>query len=544
MIEAPRTIAVDLTPLLPGGENGGAKVFVLELLRTLPRLVPRCEFVLLTRSSTHAELAALDGVNVRRVQVLVDGPAGDAHTPPFGFRAQRLARVLPVRIRRLAAAALYRWKQRRRRSSATSLLRAIRADLLYCPFTAPTYAEPGVPVVCTVHDIQYKTYPQFFSVADVEHRDAVFRSACREATRLAAVSDYARDSSIRHGELDPSRIRTVHSRLAARFAATVPAGEDVLSRLELKPRSYLLYPANFWKHKNHEMLLTAFGIAVQGALPPEICLVCTGAPGARSEFLAQAAAAMGLAARMRFPGFLDAAAMGTLLRESAGVVFPSLYEGFGLPVLEAMACGVPVACSNTTSLPDIAAGAAIEFDPRVVSELSAAIIALCTDVPLRRRLVTAGMTRAQEFSDVTRMAREYWELFVEAFRDGRRQSSIGGVYADGWVGAEMVIDVVSPAGAAALEFEMTAPDWLPHARVHVAVCAENGGRSRRLSLRRGERRRWSVPVRDGIWQVRIAPGFVPAQCGHGDDQRLLTLMLGEASVRGADGRTDVLWGGA
>lgn len=69
MIEAPRTIAVDLTPLLPGGENGGAKVFVLELLRTLPRLVPRCEFVLLTRSSAHAELAALDGANVRRVQV-------------------------------------------------------------------------------------------------------------------------------------------------------------------------------------------------------------------------------------------------------------------------------------------------------------------------------------------------------------------------------------------------------------------------------------------------------------------------------------------
>ncbi len=188
----------------------------------------------------------------------------------------------------------------------------------------------------------------------------------------------------------------------------------MLARLGLARGRYLIYPANFWKHKNHEMLLTAFGMAARGGLPEDIRLVCTGAPGARRDFLVQAADAMGLGTRIVFPGYVPTEALGALLGNSAGMVFPSLYEGFGMPVIEAMTAGVAVACSNATSLPEIATGAALLFDPRVPAQIATAMLELVNDPARRAGLVAAGLERAAEFSDAGRMAEEYRDAFRQA----------------------------------------------------------------------------------------------------------------------------------
>ncbi|MFZ3042146.1 MAG: glycosyltransferase family 1 protein, partial [Thiobacillus sp.] len=152
-----------------------------------------------------------------------------------------------------------------------------------------------------------------------------------------------------------------------------------------------IYPANFWKHKNHEMLLTAFGMACHDGLAADIKLVCTGAPGARQEWLVSAARAMNLGERVLFPGYLPETELAALMAQCRGVVFPSLYEGFGLPVIEAMAAGVPVACGNTTSLPEVAAGAAIMCDPRVPTQIAEAILTLVEDDTTRIQLIKAGL---------------------------------------------------------------------------------------------------------------------------------------------------------
>jgi glycosyltransferase involved in cell wall biosynthesis len=406
-VRAVTTVAVDLTPVLPGGENGGAKGFALALVAHLAAHAPAASFVVLTQAASHDELSRLDSANVRRVQV-VGAAASRARSGLFGSATLALSR-LPARPRASLAALGYRANARLKRSGARGLLRREAADVLLCPFTAPTFRVPGIPTVCTVYDRQYRAYPQFFAIEDAVLRECAYADACRHGNALAAISDFTRGEALEDGSVAPARISTIALRLARRLAPS-PADEGTLARLGLEAGRYLLYPANFWRHKNHEMLLDAFAIARARGLDPAMKLVCTGEPGARQAWLAEAARRMGLDAMMSFPGFLAQAELDALLARAAGLVFPSLYEGFGLPVAEAMAAGIPVACGDRTALPEVAGGAALLFDPRRPAAIADAMIAITRDEALRARLVADGLKRAEAFLDGERMAREYWAL--------------------------------------------------------------------------------------------------------------------------------------
>lgn len=415
-----KTIVVDFTPILPGGDNGGAKIFVLELVHRLAAMHPETRFILLTQATTHDELASMDSANVSRRMVV--GPTV-AHTvrPRMEALARRVLPRLPTPLRGRIMGLGYRLNSALKRGGSGSLLSEIGADLLFCPFTAPTYFVPGIPIICTIYDLQYKTYPEFFAPEDVAYRDRTFVEACRRANALAAISDYSREAAIRHGNLDPERIRTIHLRMARRMATWADENKAILDRLGLVPQRYLVYPANFWKHKNHEMLLTAFGMACRQGLPLDAKLVCTGEAGERQAWLLRAARTMNLGERILFPGYLHDAELAALMKQCRGVVFPSLHEGFGLPVIEAMAAGVPVACSNTTALMEVAGDAAIMFDPRIPAQIADAIFALVQDAAARAERIKAGLARAAEFADTDRMAREYMDLFHLALATGRNQ---------------------------------------------------------------------------------------------------------------------------
>lgn len=398
MHESFRTIAVDVTPILPHGENGGPKIFVMELLKWLAEIAPEARFVLLTQATSHDELEVLDRINVERRMVL--GSASPSHLRRRSFFRFPLWPKSTVRTRR---------------GSAT-LLRSIGADLLFCPFTAPTYFEPVIPTVCTIYDLRHKAYPEFFTAEDRAERDRSFIEACRHATGLVTISDYSRKAAIVHGKLDPVRVHTILPRMAQRLSARSERQKTELDGVDLVPQRYLIYPANFWKHKNHEMLLTAFGMACRSGLASDVKLVCTGSPGLRRQWLMAAAVNMNLADRVLFPGYVSDAQLATLMANCGGVVFPSLYEGFGLPVIEAMAANVPVACSNVASLPEVTAQAALLFDPRSASQIALAMISLMQDAMLRERLILAGQKRAVEFSEPARTAMDYWELFKYVLR--------------------------------------------------------------------------------------------------------------------------------
>lgn len=531
------TIMVDLTPVLPGGENGGAKIFILELLRRLAEMAPQTQFVLLTQAGSHEELAIMDRPNMRRLMVIGSVVENSLRSRLLGLTLRILPRWHIVNRLR------YKLNTMLKRGNSSALLHDMVADLLYCPFTAPTYFKPGIPTVCTIYDLQHKTYPEFFAAEDVAHRDRIFSEACRRATALATISNYSRDSVIAHGNIDPSHIHTIYLRMAQRIAPRVENDKAILDRLKLSPQRYLIYPANFWKHKNHEMLLTAFGMACHDGLAADIKLVCTGAPGARQEWLVNAAQTMKLGDRVLFPGYLPNAELAVLMANCTGMVFPSLYEGFGLPVIEAMAAGVPVACSNTASLPEVAADAAMLFDPRIPTQIAQSMISLVENEALRAHLIQAGLQRAAEFSDSERMAREYWELFQHALTNVKHENFLTGVYIDGWAEPCLHIQVAPATNQQTLELEFLAPEWLPHQCITVQVSSGETKQGDTLVFNHGTNAVLSLPIEPtgGCYEVRITPTFIPASLDGGGDYRELSVVLQRCGIVHADGQYNELF---
>jgi len=379
------TVMVDLTPLLPGGGNGGAKWFVLALLAGMAERRPRWRWLLLTT-------AANDELVRERFPTLARLCTGGGDAAP----------------------AL--------RPDPAALPGGGRADLLYCPFTALFYAKPAVPTIATVYDLQFIAYPQFFSRTEVEERARHFFRAAAAADRLVCISDYVRDQVCRATGLGAAWVKRVHISLPDRLGPADPAAlPALLARHGLRHGRYLIYPANTWPHKNHDMLLAAAGLFFARHPASDLKLVCPGvSDDRRGQALKAAARRMGLAERAIFPGFLGERDLAGLFAGARALIFPSLFEGFGMPLLEAMAQGVPVLSANTTSLPEIAGDAALMFDPRRPDEIVGAIETIEGEPRMAERLAAAGRARAAQFGNAATMAEAYLALFDDVMALQRR----------------------------------------------------------------------------------------------------------------------------
>jgi glycosyltransferase involved in cell wall biosynthesis len=249
--------------------------------------------------------------------------------------------------------------------------------------------------VVTVHDLIYRIVPEaHFGLRALGMR-ALVPAAVRRSDRVIAVSRSTRDDLVRLLGVPAGRIDVVPSGVGTTArAAPEPEGE-LRSRHSLGDRPVALAVSAKRPHKNLRRLLDALAL-----LPPERrpVLFLVGYPTEHEEDLRRHAADLGLAGDVRFPGWVDAAELEGLYALASCFVFPSLYEGFGLPVLEAMARGVPVACADRASLPEIAGDAALRFDPEDPTAIATALERLLTDRRLADRLRAAGREQAARFS--------------------------------------------------------------------------------------------------------------------------------------------------
>ena len=332
-------VGISLLTLVPG-ELGGSETYVRQLLRGLGRVGEHDYRVLLPPAAPGAS----------------EGLAAEVATE------YRLARTVPKRLLAMAEATVRPAPLRRRLSDAA---------VVHYPLTL-RIPRVDRPSVVTLHDLQHLDLPAMFPRSERLFRSVAWHRSVLAADRVIVLSEFVRERAIAKLDVRPERIRVVHSGV----------DHDRLRPAPVEREAFLLYPARPWPHKNHTLLFEAFAVVRRER--PELTLVLTGG----GDFGA-------LPDGVETRGLVSDDELASLFQRAAAVVFPSLYEGFGQPPLEAMACGAPVACSEAASLPEIVGDAARLFDPRDPDAIAEAIheVLAAPDEWSRR-----GIARAASFS--------------------------------------------------------------------------------------------------------------------------------------------------
>ena len=336
---------------------------------SLLTLVPRIS----GGSETYARelVRALGEVGAHSYRVLLPSIATDVDGLPSEVVDEyRASSSMPGRIVAMSEGVL-RGRRLRRRLAGL--------DAVHFPLTVmlPRVADP--PAVTTVLDLQHEFLPQFFSRAERAYRRAVYGWSVRGSRLVITISEHAARAVVDRFDVPESQVRPIH--LGLDHSVFRPADEE--------RGRFLVYPARAWPHKNHARLFEAF--AELRRRHPDLELALTAYEGLTPT-------------GARSLGHVSRDELVHLYRTAAGLVFPSLYEGFGQPTLEAMACGCPVASSNAAALPEVCGDAARLFDPTSVEDLVDAVEEILADPD---EWSTKGIARAAQFSwDATARAHD------------------------------------------------------------------------------------------------------------------------------------------
>ncbi len=266
-----------------------------------------------------------------------------------------------------------------------------RPDVLFVPAHVLPLWHP-LPSVVTVHDLGYRYFPAAHPLAPWLYLDWAMRFSARAATRVLADSLATRRDLIRFYKIPPDKVIVAYPGRDESLHRVDPAPVRAKYRL---PENYLLHVGTLQPRKNLIRLIEACHVSRAMCHVP-FNLVLVGKPGWLSAPIL--AKAREHADTVRFLEYVPDDDLGGLYSGAAAFVFPSLYEGFGFPVLEAMACGTPVICSNTSSLPELAGEAALFVDPLDTSALASAILRVLSEPGLRAALVERGYQQIQKFS--------------------------------------------------------------------------------------------------------------------------------------------------
>ncbi|MFK7694077.1 glycosyltransferase [Paenibacillus sp. HJGM_3] len=354
-------IGVHLVHLRPG-RIGGAEQYVRNLIEFAVRKRSNCEMYLFLHPDNTSTFREENG-KLRKIVVRTDR---DLHSQ------------------------LHHW------------IRVLELDIWFCPLAV---VEPyaAIPTVVTIHDIQHEIYPRFFSPAELQSRNRYLRMSARYADAILTVSQYSKKTLIEQYGLPDDRIHAVHSDADRVFQARPdePMNRLVKAKYRL-PERYGLYPANFWPHKNHLNLLRAL-VVLRDRDKRTVSMVFTGdwqLSAEAKEYIQEIKhyiQAHGLGAQIYFTGYVPQEEVPYLYRNAEFLAFPSLFEGFGIPLVEAMKSRLPIVCSNAASLPEVAGDSALLFDPEDPFDIAAKLVEV-QDPSTRERLIRSGERRAADFS--------------------------------------------------------------------------------------------------------------------------------------------------
>jgi glycosyltransferase involved in cell wall biosynthesis len=277
------------------------------------------------------------------------------------------------------------------------LARQARLDLLHGTININPIL-PGCPTVVTIHDLSFMRYPQAFPPMQRAYLQSQVRRSTRAARRVIAVSYATKQDVVELFGVAPERIDVVHNGVDASFCPAPAAEVEAFRRRAGLPERFILHLGTLEPRKNLVRLVQAFA-QVRASDPgqPPIKLVLAGGKGWSYDTIFAEVDRLGLEQEVLFPGYVADQDLAWWYRATALFVYPSLLEGFGLPVLEAMACGAPTVTSNLSSLPEVAGDAALLVDPTSVDALAAALLRLLADAGLAHDLRARGLAQAACF---------------------------------------------------------------------------------------------------------------------------------------------------
>lgn len=371
-------LRICLDARLHDGQHGGVQQVVIGLATALSALEPDDE----------------------QYHFLVTPEAGRWIRPWLGGACQMLEAPEPRRVRR-PGRMLREWRARAGASFVrvpTSDGTIERAGIDVMHFTVQTAFRTSVPSVYHPHDLQHLHMPHLFDPRELAERTATYRQHCLDARMVVALSTWGQRDVMQAYGLTEDRVRVVPNApvLGAYRAPTAANLTDTRRRLSL-PARYLFYPAATWPHKNHIALLDAMAL-LRDRDRLAIPLVCSGLQTDHFSAIAAHVDARGLTDQVQFVGWVNTLDLRGLYAGAHALVFPSLFEGFGIPVAEAFEARVPVACSNVTCLPDLARGAAELFDPADVNDMAGAIARVWGNTVVRGQLASRARSRVGDFS--------------------------------------------------------------------------------------------------------------------------------------------------
>lgn len=344
-------VAYDIARLSAGGVNGGIKVHHYEFLR---------QFV-----EAHSHELTLHVFCQEEILPELTFLAGGKHQIHIlGTREK-----LETKGTDLPLAGLRYWPE-----PLENLLERLKIDVLYAGFGFSHLYTPSIPQISLIVDVLHRSYPETLPLAEVKFRDHWYQEAIERSTLVQTNSQFCKQQLINEFEAEPQKVFTIGLPLHKRFdrvrTGTLPAELSLLSV------PYFLYPANYWHHKNHEGLLVAFACFLKSASSPNWALVLTGTTSERTRDLRKITQALGLTQHVHFIEHQEISGFKRIWEEAYALVFASLYEGFGLPILEAMHFQKRIACGRYGSSSELGSKQIVRFDPKKPKEIAQALQSL------------------------------------------------------------------------------------------------------------------------------------------------------------------------
>ena len=255
-----------------------------------------------------------------------------------------------------------------------------------------------LPSIYQPWDLQHLHYPEFFSATDIKQRELQYRSFCDRATYVCVQAEWTKRDIINHYGLASDKIVVVPWG-SVLDAYSDPSAEEERATVEKYglPKTFFFYPAVTWPHKNHEAIFRALHILKsEYNTAPDVCF--TGSSTDYRSTLDKLAKDLGISNQVHFLGFVTPTELQAIYKSATAMIFPSRFEGFGLPILEAFHAGLPVLSSNATTLPEVGRDGALYFDPNSPKELAALMKAVLDTPKLRQDLIQKGTRALSQFS--------------------------------------------------------------------------------------------------------------------------------------------------